>query len=364
MLTPLPPWSPGGVPRVVGETARLLALRANCEVHVWAGTLERPISRIWNGVPVRTYKGHRLTVYGSVGLFRDIKRNTGYFDIVHAHCSSSTIPFIAALAQSKVPFITSAHFHPRGATPLFRLLKSFYMPTADRYTFARAKSIVCVSETEKKAIQGRFNITSDKITVIHNGVDFERIRSAVPFNVTQKVILSVSRLVEHKNVQLIIRALQYLPEEFALYIIGDGPYRAALSELINKLDLSDRIQLLGILPDDEVARWFNSCVLFVNVSEIEAFGITVLEALAAGKPVIVNNQQGLAEIASLFEGAVYPIPPNDLNAATLAKTIKRVASLGRVDVDLSDFSWHSAAQKTIELYESVIESNGNQSYHA
>ena len=101
-------------------------------------------------------------------------------------------------------------------------------------------------------------------------------------------------------------------------------------------------------------RTLYSCLktsaLLVNLSEIEAFGITVLEALAAGTPALVNDKLGLSELARRFNRAVFSIPAS-VSARELAQRIIDVARTDIGFVDLNDFRWDRIAARTVEVYE-------------
>ena len=119
-----------------------------------------------------------------------------------------------------------------------------------------------------------------------------------------KLILYVGRLEKYKNIHLIIPALKHLPEDYYLYIIGEGPYQTDLIKLIKNLNLTKHVKILGHLSDKETNQWMKTSSVFITLSDIEAFGITVLEALAANTPVIVNNKGGLSELADKFPNEV------------------------------------------------------------
>jgi len=95
-----------------------------------------------------------------------------------------------------------------------------------------------------------------------------------------------------------------------------------------------------------------TCSLFVNLSSVEAFGMTVLEALAAGKPVIVNDKGGLREIAEKFHDAVISIHAESISAERLASLIEK--AIGKVaKIDVSEYNWNCVVDKIEDIYEKV-----------
>ncbi len=102
--------------------------------------------------------------------------------------------------------------------------------------------------------------------------------------------------------------------------------------------------------DKEVYRWLKTCSVLINLSEIEALGITIVEALAARKGAIVNNKLGLAELAREFEGAVFPVNRKGTDPAELATAIEQIVSRRIAPVDLEEFHWNRIANEVFDVY--------------
>jgi len=349
VVAPLPPYHRGGIERVVGELAQRLSRDYDAEVHVWSGTLGHARTCDWNGVQVRTYQTSKRAAYASLRMFSDLKRLAADFDVVHAHGSSTLIPLVAALTAGRTPLVISPHFHPQASNKLLGIIKPFYEGVVDRYTLDRANKVICVSETESDLIRRRFAI-ADKVVTICNGVNADEIRSAKPYDFDGELVLYVGRLERYKNIQRVVEAFAQLPKRFSFYIVGEGPYKSRLEALIHHCGLSERVKLLGACPDIELYRCMRTSALLVNLSEIEAFGITVLEALAAGTPALVNDKLALRELARRFNGAVFSIPVEAVSARELAQTIRDIAGIDIGLVDLNDFRWDRIAAQTLDAY--------------
>ncbi len=351
MLAPLPPGYRGGVEKVVTELAQRLSQAHNAEVHLWSGTLGDAQAGDWKGVHVRTYRTSRRVGYASLKLFSDLKRSAKDFDVIHAHGSSTLIPLMAALAAADTPLIISPHFHQQASNTLFAVVKPLFERTVDRYALSKASKIICVSETEAATIRARFAVVN-KIVIIYNGVNMDEIQHAEPYEFDGTLILYVGRIERYKNVQRVIEAVEYLPQDFAFYVIGNGPYKSELEHLIQRHQLGGRVRLLGACSDADLYRWIKTSALLVNLSEVEAFGITVLEALAAGKPVLVNDMFGLHELAERFRGAVVSIKAETTNAPQLAQALQDAVRV-RSAVDLDEYRWDRNAYRTLETYKEV-----------
>jgi glycosyltransferase involved in cell wall biosynthesis len=286
-------------------------------------------------------------------MFGDLRRRARDFDVVHAHGSSSLIPLTAALTVSNTPLVVSPYFHPQASGRLLGIFKPPFERMVDPHILRKAKTVVCVSEMEADTVRKRFSV-SNKIVVIYPGVNVDEIQEAEPYEFDGTLILYVGRLERYKNVQRIVEAAKYLPKDFAFYIIGEGPYKSELAAIVERKHLEGRVRLVGVCTDTDLFRWIKTSALLVNLSEVESFGITVLEALAAGKPVLVNGKSGLRELASRFGWAVPLISPERLDSRELAKAIVSAARIEIGSVDLDDFRWDNIADRTLALYERAL----------
>lgn len=114
------------------------------------------------------------------------------------------------------------------------------------------------------------------------------------------LLCSVSRLEKEKNIEFIIRGMFELKKRiggiFRLLIIGDGTQREKIEEMVWGLDLEDEISFLGTLQQDEITNYYRACNAFVFASKSETQGIVILEAMAAGLPVVAIKASGVEDI--------------------------------------------------------------------
>jgi len=344
ILCPREPWFYGGQERVVANTAKHLKNYFDIEIYC-AG--EKNYERIWNDIPVHVFKGFTKGYLYSPLLKKEIKRSE--FDIIHAHGFTVYSSYIASKEKDTASFIINPHYHEVGSTPYYRLLRSLYDPTIGKKILKEADRVICVSETERNWLLKKFNINS-KIIIIPNGIDKNKIKNALPYDFKGRLILYIGRLEKYKNVQFLIHAIRYLPDEFSLYIVGTGRYKTTLIKLIKQFKLQNKVNILSGLPDEEVYRWLKTCDVFVNLSEVEAFGITVIEALCANKPVIVNDKGGLAELAKKYSQAILPVNlDNQLSPKEFAKLIIFQSS-NKINVNLEEFIWETITGQIKEVY--------------
>jgi len=345
----------GGVPTVVKQMSEGL-VRKGFEVEVLAQNPQGkyPATEIINNVTVRRFKTGPLgwdSPFSRDSLRSFLNSNSDKYDLIHAHGYHSFSPLYAARAKGSNKLVFNPHYHGTGHNLPMTFLLRLYRHIG-KITFEKADRIICVSESEKSTVQKHFVVPDDKITVIPNGVDYERIAQAIPFSLDGRVLLCVSRLEKFKNIHLAIGAVPYLPTEYQLIIIGSGPYKQRLLQLVEHLHLADRMQILSGLSDEEVHRWYKTCDLVLNLSSQEAFGLTVLEALAAGKPVMVNNKMALAELATKLVG-VYSVDAASLPPEQLADAIAQICSSMFAKPDLDEYRWDSIVERITALYQSL-----------
>jgi len=287
-------------------------------------------------------------------MIRELKRSQKEFDIIHIHGTSNLFPLEAQIAiENWNTTIASSHYHPLGSTFLFNLLKPIY----DRLIVPRylkmVRKVVCVSKIERNIIIDKFRLSPEKLVIIHNGVPLKDIKS---FKNKRKRslgkihILYFGRLDRYKNIHILIESLKYLPDTFILSIVGEGVYKKALITLTQRLELEGRVNFLGSLPKEKLYTTIHSSHVVVNLSEIEAFGIMVIESLAASKPVIVNNKLGLSELAEYFSSSVIPVDnPTPKKVASIIWNI--ALSQRKLKVKgLKKFEWDEIIKNYLKVY--------------
>ncbi|MCI4361078.1 MAG: glycosyltransferase family 4 protein, partial [Thermoplasmata archaeon] len=144
------------------------------------------------------------------------------------------------------------------------------------------------------------------LEIIPSSVDLEKFRpdidgSAVRarLNLDHKRVLAFTgRLVPHKGVDLIVRALPSLPEDVVLLVVGYGPRLGGLKTLARRLGVEDRVRFCSDVPDEELPAYLRVADLFVFPSQnrLEGFGLAVAEAMAAGLPVVIADMPGVREV--------------------------------------------------------------------
>ena len=204
--------------------------------------------------------------------------------------------------------------------------------------YAGATLLLPVGSGLASVLEEDFEVPPARIRVLNDGVDLERIRllaaGPVPPHLPERYVVVPRRLTAKNGVEIAIRALAALGRDGAdLLIAGDGELRRPLETLARELGVAGRTHFLGNLPQHSLfaimRRSLGVVVPSVPASGVvEPWGLSVLEGMACGAPVIGSAIGGIAEM--LVDGeSGYLVPPGD--PAALARAMRRVLDLGEPD---------------------------------
>lgn len=290
-VTPRYPPHTGGVEKHVKEISERLVERGH-EVTVLTADAGRGVNQqtIINGVTVKRHQS--ITVNDAFhlapGIVTAVRQADA--DVIHAHNYHSLPVFLSALQVTGRPFIVTPHYHGGSANGFRDYLLSLYRPLG-RWVLKRADAVIAVSEWENNRIQQDFSVGA---TVIPNGLDVGRFANVDTKKCDEPYLLTVGRLEEYKGVQDVIQALPELPE-YKLFIVGSGSYRDELECIARKEGVSERVAFTGYVGDDQLAMIYAGADVYVNLSEFEAYGMSVAEALATGTPCVVRAEKALTD---------------------------------------------------------------------
>jgi glycosyltransferase involved in cell wall biosynthesis len=284
------------------------------------------------------------------GLPRRLARAVRSADLLHTHLVHADV--YGALVPG-VPLVSSKHnSDPFRAGP-FRFV--------ERALARRARRVIAISDAVRRFNVEQVGLPADKVEVVHYGLD-ELPRPWGPdeplaLPAGARVLLCVARLARQKGVDVAVRALPAIRArhpEAVLVVLGEGPERAGLA--------GDGVYLPGRVGD--VAAWYERAELVVHPVRWEGFGLALLEAMLAAKPVVASDVSAAPEIVVDGETGLL-VPPDD--PAAIAETVSsllddpvRSESLGRAGLERArtEFSVARMAERTLEVYERVLAGAG------
>ena len=224
------------------------------------------------------------------------------FDCIDAH-------FIypdgtAAVLLGKVlglPVVVSARGTDINLFPRFRVIRPLI-----RWTLRKASGVIAVSASLKQVML-EMGLPSDSVRVIGNGidparfrpVDAKRAREHLKMPGSGPVVVSVGSLIPRKGFQFLIPAFAEIAPRFPgarLYIIGEGSFRSELEQLARKMNIEDRVSLVGNQPNQDLYLWFGAADVSCLVSSREGWPNVLQESLACGTPVVATRLWGAPEV--------------------------------------------------------------------
>ena len=169
----------------------------------------------------------------------------------------------------------------------------------ERRTYGLADKVICISEDSREMLIEKYGIAADKIVVVHPGVDLNRFYPLAEIEKIPGSVLYVGRVDKRKGVDFLLRALRHVAPQLPgvkLYLGGKGKDLGKLKQFVDAQGLSKNVQFLGFIPDDQLNMWYNKVQSVVVPSVFEGFGLTAVEAMAAGTSVICTRVDSLRNI--------------------------------------------------------------------
>ncbi len=269
------------------------------------------------------------------------------FDVIHLHEPLAPGPTITAATLHTAP--TVGTFHAAGRSSSYRVFAPLL-----RRLLERIDHRVVVSKDARALVQGHLG---GEYEVLFNGVETTEIRATPPRASMRPAVFFVGRHEERKGLGVLLRAIHDSELDVTCWIAGDGPDSSRLREIYSN---DPRVVWLGRITDPEkLARLRGASVFCAPSLHGESFGVVLLEAMAAGTPVVASDLPGYRNVATDGRDALL-VEPGDVDA--LRAAIGRVlldrecaqrlvdAGAGRAD----RFAMSALAEAYVEIYRRLI----------
>ncbi len=273
-------------------------------------------------------------------------------DVFHLHYPPPLTSYFAtrALGRGAVPVCLTYHCDLFLDGIFGRLLSGLYQQIFLPPTLRRVDRIVVHTQSygvTSPVLRGR------ELTVIPSVVDLERFRPGIDSSALRgdlrlegkRVLVFTGRLVPHKGVDVILRALALLPPDVVLVVVGAGPRLPSLIGQARRLSLESRVRFCPSVSDEELPRYLSLGDVFVFPSQnrLEGFGLVVAEAMAAGLPVVIADMPGVREVIEPGKEGLLAEP---LIASDLAAKVRSLLD----DPDLRHRMGAAARRRAEERY--------------
>ena len=335
------------------------------------GDLVRPPRERWDGLeieypPFFSVPGapvvHGLGMTASLARrVAAIRREFPFEAILSAWAYPDTVASAVLAAYHRVPLVTTVL-----GSDINELAQRPWIAPQIRAGLARARRVVAVSEALGREVV-RLGVASDRVVVLHNGVDGEvfrprdraAARAAVGVDPGRHLVGYVGNLAPEKGADVLVDAAAILRDRGGapvdVAIIGAGGYEAELRSRIAARGIGDRVRLLGRRLHDEVPTWIGAFDVLCLPSRREGCPNVVLEALASGRPVVASEVGGVPELLQKDNGLLVPPSRPDALADALAAALGRSWDEAALRATVPNLSWDRVGDAYARLLDEVIE---------
>lgn len=277
------------------------------------------------------------------------------FDVIHCH---DWLTFKAGINAKKVsgkPLIIQIHAteYDRGGGNGV----NDYVYGIERLGMEKADQIITVSQFTKNKVIDNYGIDANKIEVVHNAVEFNDYD--IPkqkINDKDKIVLFLGRITIQKGPEYFVEAAKKVLEHeknVKFIIAGSGDMQGQIIEQAAELGIGDKVLFAGFLKGKDIDRAYKMADVYVMPSVSEPFGITPLEAMRNGTPVIISKQSGVSEVLShclkIDFWDVDALANNILGIVKYKELNEELKKNGTTEVN--KFNWDIPAQKCNKIYE-------------
>lgn len=256
------------------------------------------------------------------------------------------IPLRRSIATFHDLFVLSGEY----STPEFRAR----FAGQARDAAARADMVIAVSEFTRNQVISLLGVESSRVRVVHHGTR----RLDYPTVERENVILNVGAVQTRKNIARLVEAFETIDRSWRLVLAGSAGFGS--SEILARIAASpacERISVTGYVSAGELAAWYAKASIFAFPSLDEGFGMPVLEAMAAGTPVVTSGRSALPEVAG---DAALLVDPE--STEELAQALRDLTQRDELRKDLSRrgiaraslFTWERAVAETWNIYREVL----------
>lgn len=340
----------GGIEELCRNYARITSLNSTFLIVWGSGCISDEMKN--NGAEVIELGASKKTVFKN---FFDIVSicQSKFINVIVVHHAAPLVHIyllcLKKFLKKKIKIISYAHANANdmgrhNGKPGYQIRKTIL-----KYSFSKSDKVIAISENVKNSLILYFGINKNKIEIIYNAIDLSAF-SLLPLEQNKKLsqLIYVGRLVKEKGVQVTLEALSKLPPtlEYKFTIVGDGVYKHELERMVKEYDLEKKVLFVGNQRD--VNHYLHNSHIFIHVPVCEeGFGITIVEAMAAGLICIGSKSGAIPEIIEDGKNG-FIIEKN--NSDTLSTLIEKLL-LEKIDLfELRTNAYKSAQKFNIKNY--------------
>ncbi|TGK24543.1 glycosyltransferase family 1 protein [Leptospira yasudae] len=280
------------------------------------------------------------------------------FDVFHPTYYSPY--FLKSLSKRKKPFVLTVYDLIHEKFPQY-FSDAKEVIQNKKSLIEKADLIIAISESTKRDLLTFYNISENKVKVVHLGASLAENSFIESIAVSSdRYILFTGNRAHYKNFIFFLRSISSLFQRFTdvfLYCAGGGSFTSEEVSIFEELNLENRIRHVSFENDEGLATYYKNALLFVFPSQYEGFGIPLLEAFSCGCPVACSDTSSFPEVAG---DAAFYFNPNDSESIynSVSEAIEnedlRKQKISNGKIQIQKFSWNRAAVETLQFYYDVI----------
>ena len=260
------------------------------------------------GIKVHKLKSSRI--YNPLNIIQIAKCIKGY-DLIHANLFPTLYWTAIANLFCRRKLVYTEHSTSNNRR------NNWYFRKIEKWIYKQYDKIISISDGTEKNLKEWILARNDdnRFVVINNGVDLASFRKIKHVSVYPKTLIMIGRFATSKDQKTVIRAMSLMNDEVHLILVGDGELIGSCKDLAKELQVSERVHFVGTQSD--IPSWISKADVGILSSHWEGFGLTAVEMMAGGLPVVASDVDGVKQVV---EGAGILFPSGDYRL--LAKKIE------------------------------------------
>lgn len=315
---------------------------------------------VGGGIDCKDYGGDMYTEVQRYAAIVAELAMTEDFDIIHAHDWMTYAAGIAVSALTGKPLVVHVHSteFDRSGEHVNQMIYDI-----ERRGMHFADKVITVSHLTKNIVTSRYSVPSEKVEVVHNGVDRESRNSwaltGSGIEKDEKIVLFLGRITMQKGPEYFLHAAKRvldIMDNVKFVMVGSGDMMYQSIELAANLGIGQKVLFTGFLRGDDVKKIYKMADLYVMPSVSEPFGIAPLEALGHDVPVIISKQSGVSEVLT------HALKVDFWDVEEIANKIVAVLKYPPLQMTLRNYgnfearrlSWKDSALKCQKIYNQFV----------
>jgi glycosyltransferase involved in cell wall biosynthesis len=296
---------------------------------------------------------------------------TGSFDIIHGHDWLTAYALKSMKWGFSIPAVCTMHATEHGRNNGIRTAMQRYIASCEAMLVYECDKVVVCSHYMREQINNLFSTSWDKIEVIPNGIDGSKFQGEFGYKEIrkryaeddEKIVFFIGRHVHEKGIQVLIDSIPSILEAYEkikFVIGGDGPMTLELRDRVQRMKLNHKVIFTGYMEEEDKINSYKVADAAIFPSLYEPFGIVVLEAMAAGCPVVASDIGGITEIINhkttgmkFMSSSISSLKENLISVLMDKELSSRLTTNGKLEIE-KRYSWDKAATSTLDVYDGRI----------